>query len=152
MTLAPGDILYADDLNRRGVRARRVANQSVANITASSISWDTKDEDTDAMLTPPSAAITIPFTGIWAITCRIDTALVASTRNLLDILPGAGTGTLPTGTPFSWRANWTSGEGAASVSATVALNAGNTIACSVYHTMGTAQNFVAWLQCFRVGA
>lgn len=122
-----------------------MATQLVNNASVTPISFDTQDEDTDSMFAPTSTTITIPFPGIYVITFVVATTNVASARNFLAIAPTSSiVGTTPV------RANWTTGEDQASVSATYAFAANDTFVCSAFHSMGSAQNFTAGVQCWRM--
>jgi hypothetical protein len=90
VTFAAGDILLADQLNKMGCTVRRVATQTLNDATTTAVSWDTQDEDTDAMFAPTSTTITIPETGLWAISCTVIRAAVANARSFLEIVPSAG--------------------------------------------------------------
>jgi len=144
-----GQVVRAGDiLTRRGVRARRVAAQSVPNSGTTSISWDTEDDDTDGYITVSSTTVTIPagLGGIYAVTFFADPATAPATRFICQIV---ATSTI-TGMPAAFRSEG-AGEDLLSVSAAIPLEAGDTFLCQVFQTSGAAINFTGWLSCYRVG-
>lgn len=64
----------ATSTGRTGWAGRRVANQSIATTTITSISWDTEDFDSDGFLTPTNATLTIPtgLAGIYMLTASVE--------------------------------------------------------------------------------
>ena len=64
-TVASGQRAAASLFTRRGCRIRRAATQTLNNATLTTISYDTEDEDTDALFPSSGTTITIPFAGMW---------------------------------------------------------------------------------------
>ncbi len=107
VTAAQLNASYRDNLNflnsTPGCRLRRVANQSIANITPTSISWDQEDLDTDGFITTPSTTITIPagLDGRFAITVFAQAAANLNNRCYIDIIPTSAPPA--TATRGTWR-------------------------------------------------
>ena len=147
---------YRDNLNflnsTPGCRLRRAANQSINNITPTSISWDQEDLDTDGFITSPSTTITIPagLDGRFAITVYAQAAANLQNRCYIDIIPT----TVITGVPTNLRTVITAGNSDARYLATVVipLLAGDSFVVQLFHTIGAATNHTAWMTCSRVSA
>jgi len=139
---------------RVGCRLRRVANQSITNITGTSITWDTEDEDTDGFIAVPSTTITIPTgkDGTYTITHRgaIASLAPANARTFTSINFG---GTLATGTPAFFRYEWAHSETVFSFSVPgIYLNAGATVGFDLFYTdAGGPRNYTGWVQLIRTG-
>ena len=149
----PTDLMVIGALaNRaRGVRLRRVANQSINTNSVTSISWDTEDDDTDGFITPTSATVTIPtgLGGLYAITFYATGVLTAAgQRGFGQIIPTSSI----TGMPTGFRVDLNEEEDSVTVAVTIPLLAGDLFVCRLYHNEGNAVNFTAWLSCYRVGA
>lgn len=146
-----GELIRASDIGGDvGCRLRRVANQSVNNITVASISWDTEDQDTDGFITVTSATVTIPtgLGGLYGITFRTLAGALLAGRNFAQIVPTSGI----TGMPAQIRAPYSGGEDSASCTVVIPLLAADSFVCQVFHSQGAAQNFTAWLSCYRIAA
>ncbi len=148
---------YRDDLNflnaQPGCRLRRVANQSISNITTTSVSWDTEDLDTDGFIVATSPTVTIPsgLGGRFAITARAQSAsALGAGRAFIQVVPTSGI----TGLPAEFRVpvNNNSADSRYVVSVTIPLLAGDTFVVQVFHSIGAADNHTAWMACSRVGA
>lgn len=135
-------------LARCGVRARRVAVQSVPSVTSTLISFDTEDEDTNGFFAPTSNTFTIPAggDGLYALGAQTVQPAVASTRNIVEFQLTSAV----VGTPPRIRNNWTSAEDNGSVSGFVKLAAGDLVKLAIFHSMAGAQNFTAWIQIWKL--
>jgi hypothetical protein len=148
----PSDVEEAVEaaLARMGARLRRAAAQAIGNITLVPVSWDTEDEDTDALWSS-GTTITIPADGIWAINFSVIMAtatLGQATRAFLDL---AFTSAV-TGAPTNVRNGIPAGETRAVIGATVRLDEGDTFTAGIFHTNGASQNLTTgFLSVFRVG-
>src|SRR6266540_276541 len=102
VTAAQLNASYRDNLNflnsTPGCRLRRVANQSINNITPTSITWDQEDLDTDGFITSPSTTVTIPagLDGRFAITVFAQAAANLQNRCYIDIIPTSVITGMPT--------------------------------------------------------
>lgn len=147
MPFAPGDTLFADDLGRCGLVARRVAVQAFATGVAGGIAWDTEDFDSDNFLTPTSGIIVIPFAGVYTITAHVDngasTGLVFQQFSMSSGLIGA---------PGLFRSYTPSGEPFGLLAGTARFLAGDSFQVVVQHSSGVSKNYTAALQCWRVSA
>src|SRR6266508_3372086 len=132
VTAAQLNASYRDNLNflnsTPGCRLRRVANQSIANITPTSISWDQEDLDTDGFITTPSTTITIPA--------------------------GLDGRSAITGMPSNLRTVMATGNSDPRYLAavTIPLLAGDSFIVQLFHTIGAATNHTAWMTCSRTSA
>lgn len=149
-----GDLIRATDIGGDvGCRIRRAAAQSVNNTTATSISWDTEDQDTDGFITVTSATVTIPsgLGGLYAITAHMVCA-ISEAGGVRDFISIEVTSSI-TGMPVNFR---NAGEAAAEdmmdISVTIPLNAGDSFVVQVFHSTGAAVNFTGWLACYRIAA
>lgn len=145
-----GDKARASDiLTRRGVRLRRVANQSVTASTLTSISWDTEDQDTDGFIAVTAATITIPtgLGGLYAIASRVTGLVTGTNRTFSDLTITSSI----TGMPAQFRQDLDPQEDMNTLTAVIPLNAADTFTLDVFHSEAAAVNFTAWLVCYRVG-
>lgn len=146
--IAPGYNLAS---TRVGFSVRRAAVQSIPNSVATNISWDTEDEDTDGFISVTSTTATIPAgkAGLYVITYKTTPPnLTVSARTFSTINLG---GTLPTGVPNGFRGITNVNEDICHVVVTTPLVAASTIICDTFHAEGSAQNYTAWLSCYRIG-
>lgn len=148
-----GDLIRASDiLVRRGCRVRRASAQSVNSGTATSLSWDTEDEDLGGFITVTSPTVTIPtgLDGIYAIQAHAEGAITEAggTRDFIDIVVTAAA----TGIPDNFRS---AGEGAPEdrfdMGIVIPLAAGDSFVVQVFHQTGSAVNYTGWLSCYRIG-
>jgi len=148
VTFAAGDTLPADRLNVMGCTLRRASNQTLNDATDTTISWDTEVVDTDALWdagTP--TVITIPETGLWAITFHVARAAAVNARSLVDIVTSAA--------PWSSlnnfiRAPWPTGEDRGCGSFTIPLTAADTFTVRVNADGSGNSTMLAGLTCYRV--
>jgi len=133
---------------RKGCRIRRVANQSVANSSTQTISWDTEDDDQGGFFAPTSTTITIPtgLGGLYAVTFVPDPATSPATRFIANIVPNTALSNYPTNIRAAGN-----NEDVLSVSGFFPLLAGDSLTFSVFQNSGAADNFTAWASCYRVG-
>jgi hypothetical protein len=148
-----GELIRASDIGGDvGCRLRRVANQSINNITDTAISWDTEDQDTDGFIAVTSATITIPtgLGGLYAITAFAAAAANLAGRCYIDIVPT----TTITGTPANLRVTipTVASDSRYLNALTIPLNAADTFQVHVFHTIGAATNHTAWLSCYRIAS
>lgn len=141
-----------EEVRHYGCRLRRAAVQSIPNNTATTVTWDTEDEDTDGFWTPGSPTIlTVPQNGTYAMSYF--NALQATpnqNRNLISIyVTSSIAGAQGVGIP-QFRSNFIQPETYISVTGVADLNAGDTISCDVYHQSGVAVNTLAWFSIHRV--
>jgi hypothetical protein len=148
-----GDLIRAsDNLVRVGCRVRRAAAQSINTGTATSLSWDTEDEDIGDFITVTSTTITIPagYDGIYAITAKASGPF-SEGGGSRDFITIEVTSSL-TGLPTNFRS---AAEGAAEdmmdVCAVVPLAAGDSFVVQVFHQTGSAVNFTGFCSCYRLG-
>lgn len=131
--------------NRRELRVRRVANQSInSGGGGAQISWDTEDTDTHGFIAVTSATITIPsgLDGIWGITVMLDADNVLTGRCFFDITVTSSV----TGVSRLHRTGIISGEDAGSGTVITRMDAGDSFVVSAFHSTGVARNFVGWLE------
>lgn len=151
-----GEEIVADDFDnlinpaRIGCRLRRVANQSISNITSTPISWDTEDQDTDGFITVTGTTITVPtgLDGIYAISCRVS-GLFTNARNFVEV----GVTTSITGVPADFRVPWNEPSDENRLGAFISalpLAAGDSFVCNLFQSSGGALNITAWMSCYRV--
>jgi hypothetical protein len=148
-----GDLVRASDIIvRKGVRLRRVANQSINSGSATPMSWDTEDEDEGGFWTS-GTTVTIPtgLDGLYGIVANVAGAFSegGGARDFIDIVLTAAA----TGIPDNLRI---ASEGAAEdlmmVSACpIPLEAGDSFVVNVFHQTGAGVNFTGWLSCYRIG-
>jgi len=148
-----GELIRASDIGGDvGCRLRRVANQSINNITETAISWDTEDQDTDGFIAVTSATITIPtgLGGLYAITFQAAASANLNGRSFVDLTP---TSTI-TGMPTEFRQVifHENNDSRYFMSATIPLNAADSFVMRVFQTNGVALNFTAWLSCYRIAS
>lgn len=142
------DVGTVDDLRddiealetRIGGTWRRVANQSVATATATIISWDTEDVDTDGLASVPTGTITIPDSGVWTITAVLFG--LAGTAPTVRI-------TVAGSIVHDFAASLFSGNATATIVGP--LDAGTTFTVSAYQNSGSAQNVTGRLHVYKVG-
>ncbi len=156
VTAAQLNASYRDNLNflnsTPGCRLRRVANQSINNITPTSITWDQEDLDTDGFITSPSTTVTIPagLDGRFAITVFAQAAANLQNRCYIDIIPTS----VITGMPSNLRTVIATGNSDPRYLAavTIPLLAGDSFIVQLFHTIGAATNHTAWMTCSRTSA
>jgi len=137
-----------------GCRLRRVANQSIANTTATNINWDTEDYDPYGFVAVTAATLTVPSgaDGTYSL-CYVGVvaSLAAGGRNFASFNLG---GTLPTGVSAAGptRTTFTGDEDRFVLTATIPLVGGSTIICDIFITdAGAPRNFTGWLNVVRTG-
>jgi hypothetical protein len=143
-------IAHASVAGRTGCRLRRAAAQSIPDSSATSISWDTEDQDTDGFIAVTATTITIPsgLGGLYAITASIVPASSVNNRMLVDLaLTSAITGM---STPLRNEGNTPSTRGSGTW--VIPLLAADSFTVQIFHTHGSAKDFTAWLSCYRMGA
>lgn len=145
MGLAPGDIIFGDDLDRMGCSLRRVAAQALPDAALTVVSWDTEDADTDGLYPGSGTTITIPAGGggIWSVFAQITVAAnpPAGLGFVSIQLPGGNThGIAPI----------VSNLGAPSV--TVPLSAGALITVSAFADGAAATTMTGEIFAYRVSA
>ncbi len=147
-----GETVRASDIPiRGGVQLRRAANQSIANITLTAISWDTQDEDVGGFWSS-GTTVTVPadYDGIYVITFRVVVGTGASARNFAEVnLTSSITGLtgeyrIPSSTPSG-------GESRMVAHYTGPLAAADSFVCNAYQTTGGASNATALLTCYKTG-
>jgi hypothetical protein len=156
-TWTVGEIATAANLNthirdnelwlgtRKGFRLRRVAAQSIPNTgTATAISWDTEDSDTDAFGSVPGTTYTVPtgLDGVYGVTM-----LGISSSSSLGTIAGIR---ITTAGGLNFDSGFTPGTGVATVTIILPLSSGSTIVCSAFQNGAAAINFsgslyVHWL-------
>jgi hypothetical protein len=147
-----GDFVRASDIpGDVGCRLRRVANQSISSGVTTSVSWDTEDVDTSGFIAVTSTTITIPtgLDGLYAITYDARGPGISGAAGTAAIL------ILPTSAITGMPADFTVAMDAsllkrASLGITIPLLAADSFVCQVRHGTGSAQNFTAWLSCYRI--
>lgn len=115
----------------------RTANQSIANITAVNIVYDTEIIDTDNMFTSPSANVTIQRPGIYVIQHTASFAANATDLRATHISVN-GTEVAATGGYASTTSVTNQG-----CSVVLAMNAGDVITTNVFQASGAALNVIA---------
>jgi len=148
-----GELIRASDIGGDvGCRLRRVANQSINNITETAISWDTEDQDTDGFITVTATTITIPtgLGGLYAITFFAQAAANLQTRCYVDFNMTSTITGMPTDLRTVIMTNNNDSRYLAAV--TIPLNAADSFTASVFHTIGAATNHTAWLSCYRIAS
>ncbi len=132
-----GQVVTADDLNpyvrRIGCQLRRAANQTLADASVTTISWDTQVEDTDNFWSS-GTTITVPFAGIYAITVTTVAGAVASGRSFININANGLT-------HRSYYGN--GGETTNSLCVFVPMDASDTITADLYSDMASASTLTA---------
>ena len=151
MPVAGNKVRASDIPIRGGVQLRRAANQSVANITATPISWDTQDEDVGGFWTS-GTTVTVPadYDGIYAITFRVVMVTGASARNFAEIIVTSSI----TGITGEYRfpsSSPAAGEGRMVATYSGPLAAADTFVCNAYQTTAGSQNATALLVCYKLG-
>jgi len=143
---------YDDLINpaRTGCRVRRVANQSISNITSTPISFDQEDQDTDGFITVTGSTVTIPagLDGIYAILFRASGSFT-NVRNFAEI----GVTSSLTGVPADFRVPWnepTDENRLGVFLGGLPLAAGDSFVCNIFQSSGGALNVTAWMSCYRV--
>ena len=131
-----------------GVRARVATPQAVANAVQTTLSYDTIDEEAGGNFgAVPMTTVTIPASGLWAITVRTSLFAAGGARNFLNI------GSIVSGitnVATSYRASFNPGETVGTVSVTIPFLTAGTFNTSIYQE-GGANTVSAWLSVFRVG-
>jgi hypothetical protein len=147
-----GNTVFASDIPiRGGVQLRRAANQSVANITVTPVSWDTQDEDIGGFWTS-GTTVTVPagYDGIYAITFRCVGGMIAATRNFAEIIVTSSI----TGITGEYRfpsSSPAAGEGRMVAVYSGPLAAADSFVCNIYQSTGSAQNNTALVVCYKLG-
>ena len=132
---------HATTAGRTGLIASRSAVQSVNSGTLTALSFDTEFFDSDTFLpATPASTITVPagLGGLYSIMLRTFSVVSSMARVALGSGPifdetASGNSTAPT------------------IGLFVALPAGETLTCSVQQTSGSAQNFTAAFEMYRLG-
>ena len=138
---------------RHGCEVRRVAAQSIPNVAATLISWDTETVDTDGFIVVPDTLITIPagFAGLYLVTAAANYAanVAGANRDLDLILNGV---TIVAGrhhAPTAVAGNQTRTQ----IGFVLPLNVGDTLSVQVFQNSGGALNLnSAMIGCYRVAA
>ena len=127
----------------KGLVIRRVAAQSIPNITLTAISFDTEDEDSSAFFAPTGTTITIPAgeAGIYAISASILGTLGSTGRCFGNLIAATR----------NWRASYSDGEDLVSLGITIRLAVADTIVWQVFQTTGGSQNVTARLEMWKLG-
>jgi len=128
---------------RRGVKLTRAAAQSIANNSATNISWTAEVADTDGFIAVTATTITIPagLAGIYGISLSVTWASAPGTSAWMGIAANGVNYRLPAGVDLS-----------PGMSITVDLPATTgTIICSVYQNSGGAINITAAMTAYRLG-
>jgi hypothetical protein len=148
MPLAGERVRASDIIGRTGCRVRRAANQSIASATATSMSWDTEDEDTNGFISVTSTTITIPtgLDGLYAITAELNCAGISGNGGGIIVVPTSGITGIPT--DFLTPLDPTRDRGAIGI--TVPLLAGDSFVVQAFHATGAAVNFTGYCTCYRV--
>lgn len=158
---APGDVAVVDltdgspmligtvGARRVGCRVRRAANQSISNVTATDIQWDTEDYDPYGYITVTSNTVTVPagLGGTYDLTYR-DNGTFGGRSFTQLIVTSSITGV--SGNFRSLPDPVTASFGFTSV-AGIPLAAGDTFVGNVFQSSGGAVNHTAWLNVVRVG-
>jgi len=136
---------------RLGCTLRRAAAQTLPDVSNTTVSWDTEDDDIGglwAIGTP--TVITVPANGggLWAITFSITTAALSTARSLIAVTPSAG---VWSGGGATLRNSYGAGEVTCAVAGTIPLAAGDTFTCLVSVDMAAASTMTAILTAYRVG-
>ena len=128
-----------------GCHVQRAATQTIPNVTATAISWDSEVTDTDGFITAPSGTITIPagLGGVYGITVATNLS--------------AGAGSLGAYVSIQVPAqeivvHMGANASIGSASAFWSLGATNTVSANVYQTSGASLAVTAQLQLWRVTA
>src|SRR6266540_549169 len=148
-----GELIRASDIGGDvGCRLRRVAVQSINNITSTSISWDTEDQDTDGFIAVTSATITIPtgLGGLYAIQFQAAAAANLQARCYVDIIPTPTIAGMPA--QFRQVIMTNNNDTRYLAGVTIPLNAADSFVVQVFHTIGAASNHTAWLSCYRIAS
>lgn len=133
---------------RTGVKLRRAATQTIANVSGVEISWDTEDYDSDAFIGVTSTTVTIPtgLAGIYAVTAGVLWADDPTET-------GGAESQLHMGGRF-WRYSTTALNPLATrqfVTAIDVLAEADTITYEAYQNTGGNLNVTtAWLQAYRI--
>lgn len=123
-------------------RCRRAATQSINSNSATAVSWDTEDEDTDGWITAPSTTATVP-TGLGGgciITAAGAFATPPGARGYIEIVAGGRT----------FRTPYNQNEDTCSVTAIMTLTPGQTIVVNVFQYTGAAVNWTGSLEVARI--
>lgn len=147
-TVPPGgNYAVGEAIGQIGVRARVTNSQAIPNAAQTTLAWDTIDaEDGGDFLAASGTSITIPASGLWAITARISLFAAGGARNFLA---SAVTTAIPNAAA-SYRSSFVAGESVNALSFTIPLLTADTFNVSVYQE-GGANTVSAWLTAYRVG-
>lgn len=130
-----------------GVRARVTNSQAVANAVQTTLVWNVVDaEDGGDFLTVGGSTITVPESGLWAVSLRTSLAAGGGARNFLN----SQITTSVLGVAPSYRSSFVALEPTNSLSFTIPLLAGDSFNGSIYQE-GGANTVSAWLTAYRVG-
>ena len=142
--------LTSSGSGRTGFILRRAASQSVSNVTATDITWDTEDLDSDGFITVSATTVTIPSGcgGLYVITASVTCASNPGAAGYASITAA--------GNVFSYSLGGGNTVGAHNGSATgsciMPCSAAATIKLTVFQDSGGAQNIQARLIGYRIGA
>jgi hypothetical protein len=136
-------------LTRMGCTLRRVANQTLADITTTAVNWDTEDVDTNGMIAAPGTTLTIPTGGggIWAVSFLVVQAAAATGRSFGQIT----TSIPPWNIGGALRFAYAAGEAFVAGSAVFPAAAGNTFSIEVNSDTAAGTTMTAALTAYRVG-
>lgn len=150
MTFLAGEIpdvnKWNTALDRAGCVVRRNANQSINSGSLTAVLFDTEDFDSGGFFTATSANITMPIDGIYTFSVAVDASTATGT-----VFQHLGFTSFIPNMPF-YRSFTPSGQSFGTLSATVRLGAGDTAAVLVQHGTGSAINYKASLQCWRISS
>lgn len=135
---------------RTGITISRVANQSIANVTDTTITFDTETTDVDGFIAVSSDTITVPsgLGGLYAITGTVIWASSPGATSNARLEIGGVTGDYRTSVGASSVAFQAQ---VVSVGA-IPLSATNTVKLRVYQGSGAAINVTARLEMWRIGS
>lgn len=134
---------------RIGCQIRR-PSQSLSTGVATTVSWDTQDEDTDNFFAPTSTTVTIPvgLGGIYAVTYRQILSGAPTGRVFAEMVPTSST----VGMPTDLRAIGNTSETGRVVLAlpSVPFTAGDSFIINTIQTSAGTLTLTAWLTLYRV--
>lgn len=135
---------------RTGFELSRAANQSVGATSTANVSWDTSVQQYgDTFITVTASTITIPsgLGGLYAVTCSTAGSAAGTASCTLTLTPSSGM--------WGSAAHVLDGGGGsyrATVSMTMALAAGDTLAARIYNPTGGALNFIGNIVGYRIAS
>lgn len=138
-------VVIGQPVGRVGVAVTRVANQSIANTTLSSIQWDTEISDIQGFIAVPTNTFVVPdgMDGIYIAGLTVAWAGNPAAQNGLNISMNGeqwGSGVYVPG--FNQNAQVTTGP--------LVMLAGYTMICSVYQSSGGNMNMTAKFWAYRI--